>query len=122
VYRANDSRLHRPVAIKVIGLTGGSDRLRRFEQEARSVAALNQSNIVAIYDVGTRQDSPFLVTELLEGETLRERLNRGPLLVRKAIEIAAHIAQALSAARERGMVSPRLEAGEHFPHPGPTIS
>ena len=69
VYRANDSRLHRLVAIKVIGLAGGGgDRLRRFEQEARSVAALNHPNIVAIYDVGTHQDSPFLVTELLEGE------------------------------------------------------
>jgi len=105
VYRANDSRLHRAVAIKLVGLTGTSgDRLRRFEQEARSIAALNHPNIVAIYDVGTHNEAPFLVTELLEGETLRERLNRGPIAVRKAIEIATQIAQALSAAHERGIV------------------
>ncbi len=108
VYRANDSRLHRAVALKLIGLTGSSDssadRLRRFEQEARSIAALNHPNIIAIYDVGTHGEVPFLVTELLEGETLRERLNRGPIPVRKAIEIATQIAQALSAAHERGIV------------------
>jgi Tol biopolymer transport system component len=105
VYRANDSRLHRAVALKLIGLTGtNGDRLRRFEQEARSIAALNHPNIIAIYDVGTHKDAPFLVTELLEGETLRERLNRGPIPVRKAIEIATQIAQALSAAHERGIV------------------
>jgi eukaryotic-like serine/threonine-protein kinase len=106
VYRANDSRLHRAVAIKLIGLSGGSDgdRLRRFEQEARSIAALNHPNIIAIYDVGTYRENPFLVTELLEGETLRERLDRGPIPVRKAIEIATQIAQALSAAHERSIV------------------
>ena len=105
VYRAHDSRLHRAVALKVIGLSGSNgDRARRFEQEARSIAALNHPNIVAIYDVGTHQQTPFLVTELLEGETLRERLNRGPLAVRKAIEIASQIAQALSAAHERGII------------------
>ena len=106
VYRANDSRLHRAVALKLIGINGGSngDRLRRFEQEARSIAALNHPNIVAIYDVGTHNEAPFLVTELLEGETLRERLNRGPVPVRKTIEIATQIAQALSAAHERGIV------------------
>jgi Tol biopolymer transport system component len=105
VYRANDSRLHRAVALKMIGLTGSDgDRVRRFEQEARSIAALNHPNIVAIYDVGTHGEIPFLVTELLEGETLRERLNRGPLPVRKAIEVATQIAQALSAAHERGIV------------------
>ena len=105
VYRANDSRLHRAVALKMIGLTTSSgDRLRRFEQEARSIAALNHPNIIAIYDVGTHGEVPFLVTELLEGETLRERLNRGPVPLRKAIEIATQIAQALSAAHERGIV------------------
>jgi serine/threonine protein kinase/Tol biopolymer transport system component len=105
VYRANDKRLHRSVALKLIGLTGtNGDRLRRFEQEARSIAALNHPNIVAIYDVGTHREVPFLVTELLEGETLRERLNRGQIPVRKTIEIATQIAQALSAAHERGIV------------------
>jgi len=114
VYRANDSRLHRLVAIKVIALTGDGDRLRRFEQEARSVAALNHPNIVAIYDVGTHQESSFLVTELLEGETLRERLNRGPLPMRKAIEVATHIAQALSAAHARGIVHRDLKPENIF--------
>jgi eukaryotic-like serine/threonine-protein kinase len=105
VYRANDSRLHRAVALKIIGvMSSNGDRLRRFEQEARSIAALNHPNIIAIYDVGTYHDIPFLVTELLEGETLRERLNRGPVPVRKAIEIATQTAQALSAAHERGIV------------------
>jgi serine/threonine protein kinase/Tol biopolymer transport system component len=105
VYRANDSRLHRAVALKLIGLTGtNGDRLRRFEQEARSIAALNHPNIIAIYDVGTHGEVPFLVTELLEGESLRERLNRGPIPLRKTIEIATQVAQALSAAHERGIV------------------
>ncbi len=115
VYRANDSRLHRAVALKVIGLTGSDgDRLRRFEQEARSIAALNHPNIIAIYDVGTHGEVPFLVTELLEGETLRERLNRGPIPVRKAIEIATQIAQALSAAHERGIVHRDLKPENVF--------
>lgn len=118
VYRANDSRLHRAVALKLIGLTGSSgshgDRLRRFEQEARSIAALNHPNIVAIYDVGTHGEVPFLVTELLEGETLRERLNRGAIPVRKAIEIATQIAQALSAAHERGIVHRDLKPENIF--------
>ncbi len=115
VYRANDSRLHRAVALKVIGLSGSDgDRLRRFEQEARSIAALNHPNIIAIYDVGTHGEVPFLVTELLEGETLRERLNRGPIPVRKAIEIATQIAQALSAAHERGIVHRDLKPENIF--------
>ncbi len=115
VYRANDSRLHRAVALKVIGLSGSDgDRLRRFEQEARSIAALNHPNIIAIYDVGTHHEVPFLVTELLEGETLRERLNRGPIPVRKAIDIATQIAQALSAAHERGIVHRDLKPENVF--------
>ncbi len=115
VYRANDSRLHRAVALKLIGLTGtNGDRLRRFEQEARSIAALNHPNIVAIYDVGTHGEVPFLVTELLEGDTLRERLNRGPIPVRKAIEIATQVAQALSAAHERGIVHRDLKPENIF--------
>jgi Tol biopolymer transport system component len=115
VYRANDSRLHRAVALKVIGLSELSgDRIRRFEQEARSIAALNHPNIVAIYDVGTHQETPFLVTELLEGETLRQRLDRGPISVRKTIDIAIQIAQALSAAHERGIIHRDLKPENIF--------
>ena len=115
VYRANDSRLHRAVALKLVGLNASDgDRLRRFEQEARSIAALNHPNIIAIYDVGTHQDVPFLVTELLEGETLRDRLKRGPIPVRKTIEIATQIARALSAAHERGIVHRDLKPENIF--------
>jgi serine/threonine protein kinase len=80
VYRATDDRLGRDVAIKILqaSLAKDSDRLRRFEQEARAAAALNHPNIVAVYDVGMHQGSPYIVSELLEGHTLRERLLRGP--------------------------------------------
>ena len=85
VYRARDARLGRDVAIKVLPLlAAGSDRLRRFEQEARAAAALNHPNILAVFQMGTYEGAPYLVSELLEGETLREQLKRGPLSVRKA--------------------------------------
>jgi serine/threonine protein kinase len=79
VYRARDTRLEREVAVKVLpaSLASDADRLRRFEQEARAVAALNHPNILAIYDIGSHQGSPYLVSELLEGETLRGRLGGG---------------------------------------------
>jgi len=92
VYRAHDPRLGRDVAIKVLpqGFVTDPDRLRRFEQEARASAALNHPNIVAIYDVGTWEyGTPYVVSELLEGETLRDCLRKGPLPVRKAIEISS---------------------------------
>src|ERR1041384_6432712 len=81
VYRARDTRLGREVAIKVLpeSFARDEDRLRRFEQEARAVAALNHPNILAVYDVGEFQGSPYLVCELLEGETLREKIDTGPL-------------------------------------------
>src|SRR5712675_2580216 len=94
VYRAHDPRLGRDVAIKVLpgAFAADPDRLRRFEQEARAAAALNHPNIVAIYDVGTWEyGTPYVVTELLEGATLRESLRKGPLSVRKAIEVASQI-------------------------------
>src|SRR5204863_2592537 len=76
VYRAHDSRLGRDVAIKVLpsAFSADGDRLHRFEQEARAAAALNHPNILAVFDIGTHADAPFIVSELLEGETLRERL------------------------------------------------
>src|SRR6201997_507803 len=84
VYRARDARLGRDVAIKVLpeALTKDADRLRRFEQEARTIAALNHPNILGIHDIGTYDGAPFLVSELLEGKTLRETLEPGPLPVR----------------------------------------
>src|ERR1041384_6652897 len=76
VYRARDSRLGRDVAIKVLpsSFSADADRLQRFEQEARAAAALNHPNILAVHDIGTERDAPFIVSELLEGQTLRDRL------------------------------------------------
>ena len=106
VYRAKDTRLGRDVAIKVLPaeFAAEPDRLRRFEQEARAVAALAHPNILAIHDVGTHEAAPFIVTELLEGETLRDRLNAGGLTVSKAVEAAVQIAQGLSAAHAIGII------------------
>src|SRR5579862_8419888 len=106
VYRARDTRLDRIVAIKVLPPSFSTDpeRLRRFEQEARSVAALNHPNILAVHDIGTHESAPYMVCELLEGETLRERLQGGVLSSKRAIEIAAQIAQGLAAAHDKGIV------------------
>jgi eukaryotic-like serine/threonine-protein kinase len=87
VYRAKDTRLGRDVAIKVLpdALAKDADRLRRFEQEARTIAALNHPNILGIHDIGTQDGTPFLVSELLEGETLREKIDAGPLSAKRAM-------------------------------------
>jgi len=105
VYRARDNRLGREVAIKVLptAFSSDQDRLRRFEQEARATAALNHPNILAVYDIGMSQDSPYLVTELLEGETLRQRIQLRPLSARKATDYALQIARGLVAAHEKGI-------------------
>ena len=106
VYRAYDPRLQRHVAIKVLGAGFGSDpdRLRRFEQEALAVARLAHPNILAVHDIGTFEGSPYIVTELLEGETLRETMNGRQLSARKALDFARQIAQGLAAAHEHGIV------------------
>ena len=106
MYRARDTRLERSVAVKVLpqALCSDPERMRRFEQEARTVAALNHPNILAVFDVGVQDGTPYLVMELLEGETLRERLDRGPLSVRKCVDIALQIAHGLAAAHERGII------------------
>jgi Tol biopolymer transport system component len=106
VYRAKDTRLGRDVAIKVLpeALAKDADRLRRFEQEARTIAALNHPNILGIHDIGTQDGTPFLVSELLEGETLRERIDAGPLPAKRAIEYGLGIAQGLAAAHDKGVV------------------
>ena len=102
VSRARDTRLGRDVALKILpeSFAHESDRLVRFEQEARSIAALNHPNILAVFDIGQHNGSPFLVSELLEGETLRAVLDRGALPQRKAIDYAVQIAQGLAAAKE----------------------
>lgn len=116
VYRARDSRLDGNVALKVLPphLAGSADALARFEREAKAVAALSHPNILAIYDVGRERDQAFAVMELLEGETLRERLNGGATPARKAVEIAAQIAAGLAAAHERGIVHQGFETRERL--------
>ena len=97
VYRARDAQLKRHVAIKVItGYTShDAERLRRFEQEARAAAALNHPNILSVYQMGTHEGTPYLVTELLEGSTLREELLHGLLPSRKAIDYAIQTTRGL---------------------------
>jgi Tol biopolymer transport system component len=116
VYRARDPRLGREVAIKVLpaGFSADPERLQRFEQEARSAAALNHPNILAVYDIGTHDGAPYIVSELLEGETLRERLTSASLPVRKAIEYAVQIARGLAAAHEKGIVHRDLKPENIF--------
>src|SRR5690606_13657624 len=107
VYRAHDARLGRDVAIKVLPTSMASDpaALARFEREARAVAALNHPAIVALHDIGTQDDVAYVVTELLAGETLRDRLDRdGPIPPRRALAIATQVAQGLGAAHARGIV------------------
>ncbi len=116
VYRARDTRLNRMVAIKILpdSMAADPSRMQRFEQEAHTVAALNHPNILAVYDVGTQEGTPYLVMELLEGETLRERLDRGPLSIRKSVEIGLQVAHGLSAAHERGIIHRDLKPENIF--------
>src|SRR5215467_7272923 len=116
VYRARDERLKRDVAVKVLPASFSKDpeRLRRFEQEAQAAGGLNHPNILAIHDVGTVDGSPYLVSELLEGETLRERLVVGPLPVRKTIDYGVQIAHGLAAAHEKGIVHRDLKPENLF--------
>src|SRR5262245_43021489 len=105
VYRARDSRLHREVAVKVLPASVADDpgRRSRFEREARSVAALSHPNILAIFDFALADGTAYAVTELLDGETLREHLGTS-LPVRRAVDIAAQIARGLAAAHGKGIV------------------
>jgi hypothetical protein len=116
VYRARDSRLKREVAIKVLpqALSLDADRMRRFEQEALATAALNHPNILAVFDIGTSDGSPYVVSELLEGETLRERLRSGPIALRKALDYALQIAHGLAAAHEKGIIHRDLKPENLF--------
>src|SRR5246500_826055 len=116
VFRARDERLGRDVALKLIrpASSDNPDHLRRFEQEARAAAALNHPNIVAIYDVGFEGTTPYIVAELLEGKTLRQRLIEGPIPVRQAAEYALQIAQGMSAAHARSIVHRDLKPENLF--------
>jgi len=122
VYRARDTRLEREVALKVLPEEFASDpgRVLRFEREARAISLLNHPNILAVFDVGSHQGRPYLVTELLEGETLYQRLRHGPLPQRKAIDFAQQIARGLAAAHEKGVVHRDLKPENLFLIPDPT--
>jgi serine/threonine protein kinase/Tol biopolymer transport system component len=106
VYRAHDARLKRDVAIKILPSSFSADpeRLRRFEQEARAAAALNHPNILAVFQMGAYDGAPYLVSELLDGETLREQIKRGQLSARKTIDYGVQIGHGLAAAHEKGIV------------------
>jgi serine/threonine protein kinase/Tol biopolymer transport system component len=106
VYRARDEKLNRDVAIKVLppAFSQDPERLRRFEQEAQAAGALNHPNILAVHDVGIHDDAPYVVSELLEGESLKDRLNDGPIAQRKVIDYAVQVAHGLAAAHEKGIV------------------
>jgi tetratricopeptide (TPR) repeat protein len=116
VYRARDTRLGRDVAIKVLPAEFAADaeRLKRFEREAKATAALSHPNILDVHDVGTVEGVPYLVEELLEGESLRERLDRGVMPVREALTIAAQVAHGLAAAHEKHIVHRDLKPANLF--------
>src|SRR5258708_8236535 len=116
VYRARDSRLEREVAIKILPhfVASDSQRLHRFEVEAKAAGALNHPNILAVYQMGTYAGVPYLVSELLEGITLSECVRRGPLPLRKAIDYGVQIAHGLAAAHEKGIVHRDLKPDNLF--------
>ena len=116
VYRARDAALNREVAIKVLPsyVSRDPDRLRRFQQEAQAAGALNHPNILAVYRFGSYSGAPYLVSELLIGGTLRETMNRGPMPVRKVIDIGVQIARGLAAAHEKGIIHRDLKPENFF--------
>src|SRR5262245_32734430 len=115
VYKARDTRLQRDVAIKVLpsSLTSDPDRLARFQREAQVLASLSHPNIAAIYHVEDADGTPAIVMELVDGETLAERIARGPIPVDEALLIARQLAEALEAAHEPGLLHRGLKPG-HF--------
>ena len=116
VYRARDTRLRREVAIKVLpaSFASDSDRLRRFEQEAQAAVALNHPNILVLFDIGAHQGRPYMVTELLEGETLREKLGLGALSERQVLDYSLQVARGLGAAHAKGIVHRDLKPENLF--------
>jgi len=116
VFRARDTKLDRDVAVKVLpkNLADDPEALSRFEREAKAVAALSHPNILAIHDFGREEGSVYAAMELLEGETLRQRLQDGALPTRKAVEIAMEIATGLAAAHDKGIVHRDLKPENVF--------
>jgi len=116
VYRARDERLSREVAIKVLpaSYAGDPEKLRRFEQEARATGQLNHPNILVVYDTGTHEGAPYVVEELLEGETLRAKMGGTPLPARKVVDYAGQIARGLAAAHQKGIVHRDLKPENLF--------
>src|SRR5215813_13374409 len=116
VYRSRDPRLGREVAIKVLpaSFSADPDRLRRFEQEAKAAGMLNHPNITSVFDVGQHDGAPYVVQELLEGETLRAVLAPGSMSTRRAIETGIEIAHGLAAAHEKGIVHRDLKPENVF--------
>ena len=116
VYRARDTRIGREVAVKLLpaAFAEDRDRLQRFEREARAAGSLNHPNVLSLFDVGTHGETPYLVTELLEGATLRARLSEAGLPFRKAVDYGAQIARGLAAAHEKGIVHRDLKPENVF--------
>ena len=116
VYRASDPKIGRDVAIKVLpaDFSADKERVARFEQEAQAAGALNHPNIIAVYDVDTQDDVLYVVSELLDGEELRERLDEGSIPLRKVTEYAQQIVSGLSAAHEKGIVHRDLKPENLF--------
>src|SRR5579862_3272461 len=116
VYRARDTRLDRVVAIKILpaNFANDADRLQRFEHEARVLSTLNHPNVLAIHDIGAQGDIRYLVSEFLEGQTLREKLDGGPLPLRRVTEYAVEMAKGLAAAHEKGIVHRDLKPENIF--------
>jgi eukaryotic-like serine/threonine-protein kinase len=116
VYRARDDRIGREVAVKVLAapLSQDPQMLRRFEQEVRAIGAFNHPNILHVYDVGRQEGAPYIVSELLEGETLRSRLEMGALPLRKAVDFGVQIADGLAAAHEKGVIHRDLKPENLF--------
>ena len=116
VYRALDSRLDREVAVKILprALANDTNALARFEREAKAVAALSHPNIITIFDIGSEDGVPYIATELLEGESLRALISRGPLPENEVLRISLAIASGLSAAHEKGIIHRDLKPENVF--------
>jgi hypothetical protein len=119
VYLAQDTRLDRQVALKILpdAVAADPDRMKRFVQEAKAASGLNHPNIITIYEIDETDSTPFIAAEFIEGSTLRERMRAQPLSVGEVLNVAVQVAGALAAAHANGIVHRRHQAGEHHPPP-----